>query len=152
MRWGSTGAWGCTMGGTRRENAALVRRFLSDVAAGGDVAAVEAFLAENFAGHDLVFGDGHAGTDFDWSVLAAADVDVEVEQVVATDEWVAVLATVSGTHREPLLELEPTGESFEVAYAWFCRVEEGRLAEIWSLPDGLGLLEQIGAIPDTPPE
>jgi NH3-dependent NAD+ synthetase len=68
----------------------------------------------------------------------------------ATDETVAVRATVTGTHSESLMDLSPTGESFEIAYAWFCRIEDGLTAEIWSLPDGLGLLKQLEAIPDEP--
>lgn len=46
------------------------------------------------------------------------------------------------------MDLAPTGRSFEVAYAWFCRIQNGRIAEIRSLPDGLGLMEQIGALPE----
>lgn len=80
-------------------------------------------------------------------MLAAADVDVTVEDVVATDDRVAMRATVAGTHRESLMDLAPTGRSFEIAYAWFYRIDDGRIAVIHSLPDGLGLLRQVGALP-----
>jgi predicted ester cyclase len=66
---------------------------------------------------------------------------------VATDDQVDVRATVSGTHSEPLMGLAPTGRSFEIDYVWFCRIEEGQIAEIWSLPDGLGVMQQFGAVP-----
>ena len=67
-----------------------------------------------------------------------------------SSEKVAVRATATGTHRESLLDLAPTGRSFEIAYAWFCRVDDGQIAAIWSLPDGLGLLQQLDAIPRLP--
>ena len=59
----------------------------------------------------------------------------------------AVRATATGTHHESLLDLAPTGRSFEIVCAWFCRVDDGQIAAIWSLPDGLGLLQQLDAIP-----
>lgn len=138
---------------TPQENASLVRRFLTNVVAGGDTDAVSVFLGNDVVDHNLVFGDGrdHEGaTALGWRVLAAADVDVDIAEVVATEERVAVRATVTGTHRESLMDLVPTGASFEIAYVWFCRIDDGRIVEIWSLPDGLGLLQQLGALPELP--
>jgi ketosteroid isomerase-like protein len=139
------------MAATPRENAALVRRFLTDVVAGGDTDAVDGFLAEDVTASNPVFRpvSGHEPvTALGWRVLAAADIDVVIDDTVATADRVAVRATVTGTHRESLMDLAPTGRSFEIAYAWFCHVENGRITAIHSLPDGLGLLRQLGAIPD----
>lgn len=139
------------MGTTQRENAALVRRFLSDVVAGGDTDAVDAFVADDLVEYNLVFGDaeGREGvTELGWKVLAGADVDVTVADVVASRERVAVRATVSGTHEESLVDLAPTGVAFEIAYVWFCRVVGDEITEIWSFPDGLGLLNQLGVVDD----
>jgi len=108
---------------TPRENAALVRGFLTDVVSGGDTDAVSAFLA-------------------------AGDVDITIDDVVAATDQVAVLGTVTGTHCESLMDLAPTARSFEIACAWFCRIEDGQIAAIYSLPDGLGLMQQVDAIPD----
>lgn len=138
---------------TRRENAALVRRFLLDVVAGGDTEAVEGFLASDVVTTNLVFGDTHDSemmTTLGWKVLAAADVDVTIQEVVSADDLVAVQATVTGTHRESLMDLAPTGRSFEIAYVWFCRIDDGRIVAIDSLPDALGLLQQVGALPEQP--
>lgn len=134
---------------TPEENEALVRRFLTDVIEGGDTDASDAFVAEDVVDHDLVFGDepeSDAVTALGWQVLAAADVEITIRDMVATDHQVAVRATVSGTHRESLIDLAPTGESFEIAYVWFCRIEGSRIAEIWSFPDAFGLLSQLGVL------
>lgn len=139
---------------TPAENAALVQRFLSDVVAGRDTAAVDTFLAQDVTDHNLVFGDGAPSrelTTLGWRVLAAAgDVDVRIRDVVATQQRVAVRATIAGVHRESLMDLAPTGRSFTIPYAWFCRIDDGRIAEIWSLPDGFGLLRQLEALPQPP--
>lgn len=142
-----------TMARTSQENAALVRRFLLDVVGGGDTEAVEAFLSEDVVDHNLVFGNRQgreAVTALGWRVLAAADIDIEIVDVVATDDSVAIRGTVSGAHRESLMDLAPTGASFDIAYVWFCRIDDGRITAIWSLPDGLGLMQQLGAIPELP--
>lgn len=142
---------GTTMTKTARTNAALVRSFLTDVIAGRDTAAVGAFLSDDVIDRNLVFeaAPGQAGvTALGWQVLAGADIELEISDVVATHDRVAVRATVSGTHQESLMDLAPTGRSFDIAYAWFCRIENGRITEIRSLPDGLGLMQQVGAIPD----
>lgn len=136
---------------TQRENEALVRGFLTEVVAGGDTAATEVFLTDAPVEHNPVFGEGRGdepATALGWRVLAGADVAVDVESVVATAETVAVRGVVRGTHRQSLVDLAPTGAPFEIACAWFCRVEGDRIAEIWSLPDGLGLLADIGALPE----
>lgn len=153
--WGTPGAQGTenTMAPTQQENAALVRGFLTDVIAGGDTAAVDVFLAKNVIDHNLVFGNSPGRepvTALGWRVLAATDVDLTIHDVVADDDRVAARGTVTGTHCESLLDLAPTGISFEIAYVWFCRIENDRIAEVWSLPDGLSLVQQLGAIPELP--
>lgn len=136
---------------TSRENAALVRRFLTDVVACGDTNAVSEFLASGASDHQLVF-DGARGRDtvtgLGWRALASADADLQVESVVASDDRVAVRGRVTGTHQASLMDLAPTGRSFAIACMWFFRIEHDQIAEIWSLPDGLGLLKQLDAVPD----
>lgn len=147
------------MAPTSRENAALVRRFLTDVVAGGDIDAVDGFLAPDVHDVNLVFDADHrqqTTPTLGWQVLAATDATIQIHDTIATVDQVAIRATVSGTHRESLIDLAPTGNSFEIAYAWFCRLKDGKIVEIHSLPDALGLLEQLDAIPDhhhrPPPE
>lgn len=139
---------------TQEENAALVRRFLYDVVSGGDTDAVGTFVTEDVADWNLVFGIDQASeseaTALGWRVLAGTDIEIDIEQVVASTDQVAVRATAIGTHRESLLDLAPTGRSFEIPYAWFCRIDDGQIAAIWSLPDGLGLMQQVDAIPEIP--
>ena len=38
-----------------------------------------------------------------------------------SSEKVAVRATITGAHRESLLDLAPTGRSSEIAYVWLRR-------------------------------
>ena len=115
-------------------NAALARRYLDDVVASGDRRAARAFLAEGARVTDLVFPNRGYGWPRPDDELA-----IDVHDVVATGARVSVRGTVRGR--------PPDGGPYEVASAWFYRVEDGRIADLWSLPDGLGLYRQIGTLP-----
>lgn len=132
------------------ENAALVRRFLIDIVGGGDTDAIDVLVSNELAEHNLLFGNSHdqAGVNsLGWRVLSEADVSADVDDVVARENRVAVRGRLTGIHSERWMNLPPTENEFEIAYIWFCRVKDGRITEIWSLPDGLGFLQQVGAVP-----
>lgn len=131
------------------ENASLVRRFLTDVVADGDRGGLEAFVSENVTFRDLTVGDGVgvAGmSSLGRGMLAGADVDVEVVQTVAEDDLVAVRTRVSGTIGGLPVEFGSSGGSFEIPYVAFYRIADGRIIEVWSLHDGLGLVKQLNGL------
>jgi len=61
---------------------------------------------------------------------------------------VALRWTTTGTHDGALFGAEPTGSEVELAGIEIDRFESGLLAESWVQSDQLGLLEQVGALPD----
>ena len=77
---------------------------------------------------------------------AFPDFEATVEDVVAEEETVAMRVTLRGTHEGELMGIEPTGESFEVRNTVFTRIEDGKIAERWVLPDTLGMLQQLGVV------
>lgn len=137
-----------------QKNAALVRRYLTDVVAGGDTDALGIFLTDDAMDYQPVLAermDSKTEPSTYWCILAAADIDIAIDAVVAANDQVAVRGTITGTHCESLLDLVPTGRSFEIACAWFCRIKEDQIKEIWSLPDGLSLHQQLDATRDETP-
>lgn len=132
-----------------RENAAPTRRLLADVVAGGDDAETSAFLADGADVHDLVFGDLPGAMSPSAKVqppLDESQLQIAFADLVATAERVAVRGTPSGG--APVRGSDgPAANRFSVAHGWFCRIEVGRIAELWSLPDGLGMFGQLGVIP-----
>lgn len=77
---------------------------------------------------------------------AIPDFEATVEDAVAEGDTVAMRVTLRGTHEGPLMGIEPTGESFEVANMVFTRIEDGMIAERWLLPDMLALFQQVGVV------
>lgn len=144
------------MESTPEKNGALVREFLTEVLAGGDLEALDIFLTDSAVGHQpaLEEAEPSSARHTICGVLGAADVDITIEDLVADGDTVAVRGTVTGTHQASLIDVTSTGRTFQIAYAWFCRIEDGRIAEIWSLPDRRALHREFGSVdrPTTPDE
>ncbi|WP_343195067.1 ester cyclase [Natronococcus sp.] len=68
--------------------------------------------------------------------------------MIADDEFVAAHFTIQGAQEGPVpaLDLEPTGEPFEVVGMELDRIEDGKLAETWLAYDTPGFAEQLGAL------
>jgi hypothetical protein len=137
-----------TMASIHEENAALIREFLTTVVAGGDTDGLGIFLSGDPAIRhpvldDRVDNDSIEGTY--WSALAAANLNITIDDIVATDGKVAVRGTVTGIQRESLFGEVPTEGSFDIAIVWFCRVENGQILDTWSLPSEHWLVRQLDA-------
>ena len=55
--------------------------------------------------------------------------------------------TARGTHQGELLGITPTGKKFSITGISFLRIANGKIAEQWVNWDTLGLLQQLGAVP-----
>lgn len=137
------------MGMESEENASLVRRYLTDVVADGDLEALDVLVADSATVHDPSVTTDEVDP-LVRGVLSAADVDVEIAQIVASGDWVAVRAIISGTIAGFPSDEVAAGGSFEVSHFSFYQIEEGRIADTWSLHDGLRLATQLGVLSGTP--
>lgn len=82
---------------------------------------------------------------------AFSDLSNDVEDVIAEGNRVVVRSTLCGTHDgERFLDAEPTGCDVEVGLTTIFRLERGKIAEAWMCFDTMGLLKQVGAVPDHP--
>lgn len=136
------------MESTPRENIALVREFLTTVVADSDTDALGIFLSGDAVDRQPVLDNrvdsGQVGATY-WSALAAADLDITIDDIVATDEKVAVRGSVTGIHRGSPLAVVSTRRSIEIDIVWFCRIENGQIQETWSLPGESWLVGQLDA-------
>jgi hypothetical protein len=70
-----------------------------------------------------------------------------IEQQVVQEDTVATRLSVRGTFHGPLVGLAWPGRPATVAGVVFCRFAGGRIADLWMQADLLGLLEQLGVMP-----
>ena len=95
------------------------------------------------------FGDGHeASKQFVTATLAAfPDLHNTIEDQIAENDLVVTRYVISGTHQGEFMNIPPTGKQFTVTGIEIHRFTDGKLVELWNIPDMLGALQQLGVIP-----
>jgi len=66
--------------------------------------------------------------------------------VVAEDERVVVVATMTGTHVGTVHGIPPTHKRFQQRQFHLYRMRAGQIVEHMALRDDLGLLQQLGVL------
>ncbi len=83
-----------------------------------------------------------------WSAHSAfPDLRVKNEDVIVEEDKVAVRWTARGTHNGQLMNIPPTGKQVTLKGIDILRIDNGRIAERWGEFDALGMLSQLGVIP-----
>ena len=77
------------------------------------------------------------------------DMEFTIHETINEDNYVALRWTMTGTHEGQLFGLEDTGTTVELPAIEVNRFEGGKLRETWTQSDMLGVMEQIGALPET---
>ena len=66
-----------------------------------------------------------------------------IHHMVAADDMVACHCTTAATHTGRYLDLPPTGQHVEVDEMMFNRIEDGLIAETWTITAGDGFYKQL---------
>lgn len=82
---------------------------------------------------------------------ALSDLSVTVDQQFTEGDYVATRYTIRGTHDGELMGTPATGKPVAFTGITISRCEGGRILEEWEITDMLGLLGQIGAVPQMAP-
>ena len=82
---------------------------------------------------------------------AFPDLHCTVEGGIYGEDKFAVHWTMRGTHRGPFLGNPSTGRLIVAQGLIFARIENGQIAEDWTLVDQMSILQQLGLIPPSRP-
>jgi predicted ester cyclase len=134
------------------ENKALFRRTYEELLNTGEYSVAEELVAPDFVNHEAPPGrdGGPESMRGLASMLRTAfpDLHFEIEELIAEGEMVAGRLTMSGTHDGPLMGTPPTGRSVRQDHMHFVRFEDGKAVEHWGVRDDLGMMKQLGLIPE----
>jgi predicted ester cyclase len=81
-------------------------------------------------------------------VEAFPDLRLTVEDIFSSEGMVAARVAFRGTHRGEFQGIPPTGKEVAFSSIEIDRMVDGKVAEHWFEMDLLGLMGQLGAIPD----
>jgi steroid delta-isomerase-like uncharacterized protein len=136
------------------ENKALVYRYVEALNK-HNLAAMEEVYARDFVVHGpAAFGDmdrARVKQMYTAFFPAFPDAHVAVEDVIAEGDKVVYRVTIRGTHQGVFMSIPPTGKQVSWTAIEIERIEDDRFVEGWTNSDDLGLMQQLGAIPQMAP-
>jgi steroid delta-isomerase-like uncharacterized protein len=138
---------------TTEDNKTVVDDFIQALFTKGDLSAVDRYLADDFVAHDPPMpglgGDANGFRDAARIIRSAfPDWCSEVHLLVAEGDYVVERFAASGTHRGEFMGAVPTNRRVAMAGINLFRLQDGKIAERWGNLDVLGLLVQLGVIPE----
>jgi steroid delta-isomerase-like uncharacterized protein len=133
-------------------NKEIVRRLVDGVWRDRNLAIVDELVAQDYVGHDPTQPEPIQGRDgFKQYVgmyqSAFHDATVTIDAQIAEGDMVVTRWTGRGTHTGELMGVSPTGKEVTVSGITVTRLADGKIAEEWELMDALGMLVQLGAVP-----
>jgi steroid delta-isomerase-like uncharacterized protein len=142
------------MGAVSEENKTLVRRFFEEVVNDRNLDLLEELFAVDYIHHDPTLPpDMPPGLDGFKAVLtmffdAFPDFRGTMEDLVGERDKVASRVRWRGTHQGELMGIPPSGNQVNFTLQAIHRIAEGKIVEGWINFDALGMMRQIGAIPE----
>jgi predicted ester cyclase len=138
------------------ENKALIRRYYERIDAAArekrDASFLDEFVASDFANHDVPPGftpdlEGLKQAN-DYFLAAAPDGYHVVEDMIAEGDKVMTRLSAYGTQTGELFGIPPTGKQIRMTAIAVHRIANGKIVEHWSELDNLGLMQQLGVVPE----
>jgi steroid delta-isomerase-like uncharacterized protein len=75
------------------------------------------------------------------------DLSEELLDIVATGDTVATRWVLTGSQQQDFMGITASGQRIKVGGMNFYRLRDGRVTDIWTQFDGLGMMQQLGVIP-----
>lgn len=129
---------------------AIVRRFIEETQARGNLEAIDEFIAEDCVNHTPPPGvsPNREGAKQIFAMFRAAfpDHDAVILDMVEEDNTVATYKMFTGTHQGEFMGIPATGRRVTVRLMDFVRLRDGKIAEHSNVVDVFGLLAQLGAM------
>ena len=137
-------------------NKGLMQRFYDEVVNEGNLNVIDELLSETFVEHEEFPGlpPTREGVKQFFAMFRAAfpDVTCEVEHLVAEGVFVSAHARFHGTHQGEFMGVPASGRPIAVHAFDLVQFIDGVGTAHWGVFDAMTLMQQIGAIPEPPPQ
>ncbi len=134
-----------------RDNKAVYRQFIEEVANRGNFALADELLADDVIEYEVLpeglppNGDGIRQL-FKLLRRAFPDLHISIEDLLNDGDKVIARVTLRGTHREEFMGMPATGRKVEYEAIDISRVVAGKIVEHWGIPNYLTLFRQLGIL------
>ena len=132
--------------------AAIARRINDEVLSQGKLELIDELVADDFVEHQAMPGmpEGKDALRAFVEMFRAAFPDLKVETLAtAVDgDEVWVHSRMTGTHKGDFNGIAPTGKKVDVTMFDRVRTRDGKAVEHWGVSDDLGMMTQLGVVPE----
>jgi predicted ester cyclase len=138
---------------TVADNRAAIQRFLDKVNRKEEMAAIEEIISEVFINHTYMpMPPNREGLRAFYREFRKGfpEIHFTVERMIAEGDMVVVHLTGRYVHQGEFMGVAGTGKAVTVSKMDFFRLQSGMVTEHWDVIDRLGLLQQIGVVPNLP--
>jgi predicted ester cyclase len=130
-------------------NEAVYRRLIEEGFNQGNLAVVDELVSQGSHEHQRGSRDGVEGTKDTIKYLRSAfpDFKITIDEVVVSGDKVWARQRGGGTNLGSFAGHPPTGIKAFTDVIDLVRIEDGKIVEHWGVPDQLGMMLQLGLIP-----
>jgi predicted ester cyclase len=119
----------------------------------GNLDVIDEYVAPGYVGHDPaepepIRGPAGARANIEKYIAGFPGGAITVDDQIAEGDKVATRWTGRGTHTGELAGIPPTGKEATVSGLTISRLEGGQVVEEWTTWDTMGMLVQLGAMPE----
>jgi steroid delta-isomerase-like uncharacterized protein len=135
------------------ENKTVARRWFEELFKAGNLEVADEITAPDHVNHDPTLPDIPPGPEGQKQIVnlyrgAFTNAQITVEKQIAEGDRVVTRWTGRGTHQGEFMGVPPSGNRVEISGMTINRFSGGKIAETWTNYDALGMMRQIGAIPE----
>jgi steroid delta-isomerase-like uncharacterized protein len=137
-----------------KENKQIARRVAEEGFSKGNVEVIDELVAEDVVNKDPSvppeIPPGREGIKIlaQSYVTAFPDMDFRIEDQIAEGDKVVSVWSASGTHQGDFMGIPATGKQGRTSGITIDRIKDGKIVETLTHWDNLGLLQQMGVIPE----
>lgn len=134
-----------------QDNTQALRRLLDEAFSKGNLSVADEVMTPDCIEHQN--GAPGSGPEAVKQVVTGLrssfpDLKLHIEDIVTVGDCVWARVKARGTDTGGVGGMPPTGRSVEIDVIDIVRVRDGKIAEHWGVADRLGMLQQIGAVPE----
>jgi predicted ester cyclase len=152
-----------TVGGNETSNAAVIQQIYGQNLNSGNIDAINSLLGSDYVGYNTD-GSTESASEFTGTLTALhsamPDLKVTINGMVAEGDYVATRVTLTGTFQNDLMfpgtpqAIPATQKPISLEMSFLDRIEDGKIAEDWTVFDNVSFLSQLGLMtnPEATPE
>lgn len=133
------------------ENEKIIRRYFNEAWNEGKLDVLDEIIDPNYINHSPGIPNPIPGPNGLKPIIAAIrngfpDLYFQIDDIVNSENKVAIRCTMQGTHLGELFGISPTGKKVKINQMQIEYIKDGKIVEHWRQSDDMGMMKQLGQI------